>query len=99
MLAIEGTLEMAGAGRYINRGSGTPLITQHRHDQARRGRARSSSTRRSRTTALIQGVELEGGGTGSTGTFDGVNLHAGTFELADGAALTNTVLDGGTRRT
>ena len=66
VLAIEGTLEMAGAGRYINR-SGTPLI-------------RNTGTIK-RTVAgtvelypavendgLIQGVELEGGGSGSTGT-------------------------------
>ena len=45
---------------------------------------------------LIEGVELEGGGTGSTGDFTDVHLHSGTFELADGAALTNVTLDGGT---
>ena len=50
VLAIEGTLDMAAAGRYINR-SGTPVDPQHGHDQAHRGRAPSSCTRRSRTTA------------------------------------------------
>ena len=93
VLAIEGTLEMAGAGRYINR-SGTPAI-------------RNTGTIK-RTVAgtvelypavendgLIQGVELEGGGTGSTGDFTDAHLHSGTFELGDGAALANTTLDGG----
>ena len=94
VLAIEGTLEMAAAGRYINR-SGTPVI-------------RNTGTIK-RTVAgtvelypavendgLIDGVELEGGGTGSSGDFSGVHLHSGTFELADGAALTNATFDGGT---
>ena len=37
---------------------------------------------------LVEGVDLEGGGTGSTGAFTGVKFAGGTtFELADGAAL------------
>ena len=37
---------------------------------------------------LVEGVDLEGGGTGSTGDFTGVKFAGGTtFELADGAAL------------
>lgn len=94
VLAIEGTLDMTGAGRYINR-SGTPLIRNT--GTIKRGVAGTVELYAAvDNDGLIQGVELEGGGTDSSGDFTDAHLHAGTFELADGAALTNVTLDGAT---
>ncbi|MDA0182237.1 hypothetical protein OJ997_18165 [Solirubrobacter phytolaccae] len=94
-LVIAGTLDMVGAGRYINRGSGTPLVRNT--GTIKRGVAGTVEIYTAvENDGTIQGVELEAGGSGSTGTFDGVNLHSGTFELENGAKLTNTTLDGGT---
>ena len=46
---------------------------------------------------LVEGVDLEGGGTGSTGAFTGVKFAGGTtFELADGAALNAVTIAGAT---
>ena len=81
VLAIEGTLEMAGR-RALHQPRG------HAGGQATRAR---SSARPRATVELyaaldndgrVESVELEGGGSGSTGEFAGVQFHAGTFELS-----------------
>ncbi|MBE2319415.1 hypothetical protein DVA67_025800 [Solirubrobacter sp. CPCC 204708] len=96
VLAIEGTLELAEGGTYINRGTNaTPLIRN------------TGTIKRTATTGVVElfapvendgvidGVELEGGGSGSTGQFIGADFHGGTHELADGAKLVNTTISGG----
>src|SRR5262249_34101108 len=79
--AIEGRVELAADGRYINR-SGNPVVRNT-------GTIKRTSTGSVELYAAIdndgrvENVELEGGGTGSSGEFVGGQLHAGTFELAD----------------
>lgn len=95
VLAIEGTLELAGAGKYINR-NGTPLVRNTGTIKRTAPTGIVEIYAAVENDGLIQNVELEGGGSGSTGAFHGVNLHSGTFELGDGASLVGTTLDGGT---
>ena len=92
-LAIDGTLELAGG--YINK-SGTPVV----RNTGTIKRTAASATQiyaAIDNDGLVEGVDLEGGGTGSTGDFTGVRFAGNTtFELADGAALTNMTLAGAT---
>ena len=79
-LAIEGTLEMAGDGRYIN-SSGTPVV-RNTGTIKRTAAGTVELYAALDNDGRVEGVELEGGGSGSTGEFVGVQFHSGTFELS-----------------
>ena len=79
VLADRGHARDGGDGRYINR-SGTPVV-RNTGTIKRTAAGTIELYAALDNDGRVENVELEGGGSGSTGEFAGVQFHSGTFEL------------------